>query len=366
MTAHLPGGDRSPYITWAKRRPSLPFDLAVSNVLACTLDDLPGARDALALDGSSDLGYPPLVEAIAARYGVPTAQVATAAGTSGANLQVVAALVAPGDDVLVERPGYDPLAAAVRLVGGRPLPFERTAADGFALDPDRVRAAVTPRTRLIVVTNLHNPSGVLASPESLAAVGRLAESIGARVLVDEVYLDAADGHAASAVTLGPSFAITSSLTKSYGLGSLRCGWVVAAPEVAEAVRGARDVVDGSGSIVTERLGALAFSQLAHLAGRSEAHLRRNRPLVDAFLAARGDLECAPADGGTVAFPRVIGLEDTAAFAADLAEAGVAVVPGHFFGAASHFRIGWGGPTEVVRDGLGRLGAALDRRSGAPG
>lgn len=359
MTTTVPDNDRSPYVTWAKRRPALPCDLAVSNVLPCTLDDLPGAAGALALEGASDLGYPPLVEAIADRYRVAATQVATAAGTSGANLQVFAALVGRGDEVLVERPGYDPLAAAVRLVGGRPIEYERPATGGFSLDPDRVRAALTPRTRLIVVTSLHNPSGVLATPEALAAVGRLAESVGASVLVDEVYLDSAAGHAASAVTLGPSFVITSSLTKTYGLGSLRCGWVIAAAPVAEAVRRARDVLDGSGSIVSERLGALAFSQLERLAARSDNHLRPNRAAVDAFLASRPDLACVPADGGTIAFPRLPAVDDATPLTGALAEAGVAVVPGHFFGAPAHFRIGWGGPAAGLHEGLTRLARVLD-------
>lgn len=351
----------SSYIAWAKHRPAMPFDLAVSSVLACSVDDLPGARDALAFDGSADLGYPPLVDAIAARYGVRRDAVSTAAGTSGANLQVFTALVSRGDDVLVERPGYEPLAAAVRMLGGNPVPYERRAEDRFALDPDRVRAAMTARTSLIVVTSLHNPSGVLARADALAEVARIAEAAGARVLVDEVYLDAASGHALSAITLGPAFLITSSLTKAYGLGSLRCGWVVADPPVAEAVRRARDVLDGSGSVVTERLGALAFSRLDGLAARGAAHLAANRAAVDAFFASREDLACVPADGGTVAFPRLTDADDAAPLVAALAGAGVAVVPGHFFDAPAHFRLGWGGPADGVTQGLAVLARILDER-----
>ena len=95
----------------------------------------------------------------------PDGEVTTAQGASGANFLVCAALLEPGDDVVVETPGYDPLFAAPRLLGARVIHFERDFADGFAVNPQRVRRAMTPRTRLIVLTSPHNPSGVIASPK---------------------------------------------------------------------------------------------------------------------------------------------------------------------------------------------------------
>src|SRR3954462_2563381 len=152
----------APYMEWAKTRPTPEIDLAGSNILPCSLDDLPGARDAIALSGANDDGYRPLMEAIAARYGVDVGRVTTAGGTAGANFLVFAALLEPGDEVLVERPGYDPLLGAARMAGARTMRFDRSFADGFALDPDRVRAAMTPRTKVIVITTPHNPTGVAA------------------------------------------------------------------------------------------------------------------------------------------------------------------------------------------------------------
>ena len=119
---HCPMSSRfdAPYMEWAKTRPAARFDLAGSNVLACTLDDIDGARDALSLAGHNDNGYLPLMEAIAARYGVAASRVATGTGAAGANFQACAALLEPGDDVLMERPGYDPLLGSARLVGACP------------------------------------------------------------------------------------------------------------------------------------------------------------------------------------------------------------------------------------------------------
>jgi len=353
----------APYMEWAKKRPVPRFDLAGSNILACSIDDIDGARDALQLSGENENGYAPLVDAIAQRYGVTASCVTTANGTSGANFQVFAALLEPGDDVLVESPGYDPLLGAPRLLGANIVRFERRFEEQFALDPDRVARALTPRTRLIVVTSPHNPSGVAVHRDALEAVGRLADAAGAHVLVDEVYLDAADHAAKPAALLGEAFVSTSSLTKSYGLAGLRCGWALSAPAVAERIRRARDVIDGTGSIAAERLATLAFAQLPKLMSRATALIEANMALVRQFVHARPELDVVLPRTCTVVFPRLRGSNDTTAFAARLlAERGTAIVPGRFFDAPPHFRIGFGTATSVVRDGLDELGQELALRS----
>jgi aspartate/methionine/tyrosine aminotransferase len=347
---------------WAKTRAAAELDLAGSNILACSLDDLPGARAAVDLSGANDNGYRPLVEAIAARYGVDPDLVTTAAGTSGANFLVLAALLEPGDDVLVERPGYDPLLGAARLVGARTNRFDRTFDGGFALDPDRVRRAMTPRTKVIVITSPHNPTGVTADPAALDEVGRIAERAGAHVVVDEVYKDVTGDPTPPAATRGDVFVTTSSLTKSYGLSSLRSGWVIASAPLSYRVRRAGDVVDGTGSIVAERLATLAFQQLDALARRAREILGRNKALADAFLQSRTDLEWIPS-AGTIVFPRIRGVADAGPFVDRLMrERRTAVGPGAFFEAPAHFRLGYGGDTEKIRAGLDRLSAALDERT----
>ena len=349
----------APYMEWAKTRPIPEIDLAGSNILACTLDDLPTAADALELSGANDNGYRPLVEAIGARYGVDPDRVTTAGGTSGANFLVFAALLEPGDDVLVERPGYDPLLGAARLFGARTVRFDRVFEDGFALDPERVRAAMTARTKVIVITSPHNPTGVAADPAALAEVGRIAERAGARVIVDEVYRDVTGDTAPPAAARADVFVTTSSLTKSYGLSSLRAGWVIAAPDVSYRARRARDIVDGTGSIVAERLAVLAFEHLDTLYLRARALLARNKALVDAFLASRPELEWVPSPG-TIVFPRIRGVADSGPFVERvMREHQTALGPGAFFDAPAHFRLGYGGDTEKIREGLARVSAALN-------
>src|SRR5918993_578711 len=348
----------APYMEWAKTRPAVRWDLAISNVLGCTIEDLPGAAEALALGGRNDSGYEPLLEAIARQYGVRPSQVTTAQGTSGANFLVYAALLAHGDEVLVERPGYDPLMGAARLLGANIIQFDRPADNHFALDPARVKATITPRTKLIVITSPHNPSSTVADPDALRQIGEFAAGAGAHVLVDEVYLDATSRSTRTSASLGDHFIVTSSLTKSYGLAGLRCGWILSSEVVAARLRRARDVVDGTGSIVAERLSVLAFEHLDQLHARSRAVLDGNLPLVRDFLQSRSELACPPPTGGTVVFPRLRNVDDTSTFAARLlSERDTAVVPGHFFQTPGHFRLGFSGSTDQLRGGLERVGAA---------
>lgn len=350
----------APYMEWAKKRPAAKFDLANSNVLACSIEDLRRAREALTLSGRNEDGYTPLIEAIAQRYGVGVDQVATAQGTSGANFQVFATLLAAGDEVLIEHPGYDPLAGAAHLLGAGTIRFDRDRASGYCLDPERVRASMTSRTRLIVITRPHNPTGAMASPAELEAIGRVAESAGAQVLVDEVYLDATDGRISPAAHLGDVFISSSSLTKSYGLAALRCGWTLSSAALAERFRRTRDVIDGTGPIVTERLATLAFAELDRLHERAMSILTANHTLARQFLDERPDLEWFDPGISTVVFPRIRGIEDIGRFAERLlAERETAIVPGCYFGAPAHFRLGLGGTTDSLRGGLERLRAALD-------
>ena len=355
----------APYMEWAKTRPRPTIDLAGSNLHGCTLDDLPGARDAVDISGESPEGYTPLVEAIARRYGVGAGNVATAGGCSGANFLACAALLEPGDEVLVERPFYDPMPAAARLLGASVATFERRFEDRYDVDADRVAAALTPRTRLVLLSNPHNPSGALARPESLLALGALAARRGIHVLVDEVYLDTMfEDRPAPAATISPAFVSTNSLTKAYGLASLRCGWTLAAPDVTHRIRRARDLVDVWAPMPSDRLSVLAFANLDALAARARGIVEPNRTAVRAWLAGRRDLACVPSRS-TIAFPRLLGSDDASPFAERLfAQTGTAVAPGRFFGFPGHFRLAFGGRPDRVAAGLAAISATLDESAPA--
>lgn len=355
----------APYMLWAKTRTPAAIDLAGSNLLPCTVEDLPGARAALELTAPNDNGYTPLRDAIAAHVGVPSSRIVTATGCSGANFLTIAALVGPGDDVLIEQPGYDPLVGACTLLGARVIRFGRPFRRRFGIDLDEVRARLTLRTRLIIVTNPHNPSGVCLDREALAGLAALADAAGAFLLVDEVYLDAINlaaqdaDRAFSATRLEGPVIVTNSLTKSYGLSGLRCGWAVAPPAVVHRLWRVRDLVEAVGSAVSDRLGAFAFSQMPRLKERTYAIVSANLELARGFTSAQTRLGLAAPPSATVLFPQLHGVADTSDFVKHLAlEYGVAVAPGRFFDAPDHIRISLAGATTSLAEGLSRLTDAL--------
>lgn len=350
----------SAYMHWAKNQPPARFHLASSEVAHFPLDRLGIEIADLELDGASYYRYPPLRRAIAAREGVDPDMVVMADGASMANFLAMAALIAPGDEVLVEQPTYEPMLAAARFLGADVVRFARRAEDGFALDPDAVAAAMSPRTRLILVTNLHNPSGAFAGEAALRRIGALADRAGARILVDEVYRDSAfDRAPRSAAHLGPAFASTSSLTKVYGLSGLRCGWILAEPALAERMWRLNELMGVAQAHQAERLGCIALARLDEVAAGTRELLERNRALANAFYAGRDDLDIVPPAAGITAFPRLRGGNVDRLHDLLRARYETSIVPGRWFEAPDHFRIGIGGPTDMVEEGLARLGAALD-------
>ena len=350
---------QSDYMHWAKFKKPVRYALTGSEVPHVRMDSLPISIGDLDLDGASHPRYAPLREAIAAHSGVGPESVVAADGTSMANFLAMAALIAPGDEVLIERPTYEPLLAAASFLGAEIKRFDRDPKRGFRIDLDRLAASITERTRLIVVTNLHNPSSALTSEDDLGVLGDIARRSDARILVDEVYLDSAVPPRRSAVHLGAEFVCTNSLTKVYGLSGLRCGWILAEPEVAERMWRLNDLFGVNQAHPAERLACIAFEQLDKVAGDVPQMLQRNRSLFNAFVTSRDDLDCMTAEHGIVAFPRWSG-GDTARLDTLLRERyDMAVVPGCWFEMDDHFRVDLGCPADVLQEGLARLGAALD-------
>jgi len=351
---------------WAKTREPAEIDLAGSNLLPCTLEDLPGAADALQLTASNDNGFAPLVEAIAAHKQVPVNRIMTGGGCSGVNFLAIAALVGAGDEVLVEQPGYDPLVGACQLMGATVRRFARPFSRAFRIDLAALEAAVTPSTRLIIVSSPHNPSGISLDAAILRGLVDIAERARAHVLVDEVYLDAVN-LAAGEGGLNPSAAeiegpviVTASLTKSFGLAGLRCGWAVAPPALVTRMHRVRDLVDVIGSVPAERLSAFAFSQLQALKARTRQLLSANLALARTFIATHPQLSVAEQPRATVMFPRLAGVADASDFVDSLAATQrVAVAAGRYFDAPENIRISLAGRTDRLAEGLNRLSQALN-------
>src|SRR5437667_5356823 len=152
-------GYRFRYMEWAKtvmeaRRRGV-IDVGSSGIARLTLRELGVRIGDLELFGPHYYGEPTLRRLVAVREGVGGERVLPTLGASHAHYLVCASLLEPGDEAIVETPGYEALAAVPRAFGARVVPLERRFENRFQFDPDALRSLMTPRTRLVLVTNLH-------------------------------------------------------------------------------------------------------------------------------------------------------------------------------------------------------------------
>lgn len=350
----------SEYMEWAKIHSHSRYNLCNSGILHYRMGDLPVTIEKLELNGGGPYGYEPLLSAIAVKYGVRSENVMTTLGTSMANYLVMAGILERGDEVLIEHPTYELLLSTAQYFDVVVKRFHRRFENDFRIDVDEIKRTVSPKTKLIVVTNLHNPGGVYADNDTLAEVGKIARSMGARVLVDEVYLDAMfEKTPRSSIHLGAEFVVTNSLTKVYGLSGLRCGWVLAEPGFIRKLWRLNDLFYANAPFPAEQLSSIAFAHLGRISARSQKLLDANHAALNAFLDSRKDLQVVRPGFGTVVFPRLVKGEVGKLCSLLREKFETSVVPGHFFEMPRHFRIGIGCDTETLKLGLGRLGAALD-------
>jgi len=353
----------SSYMNWAKTRSSAKFNLATSGMPNASIRELRVSLDDLEITNGG-YGYRPLIDRIGERYRVAPESIVTAAGTTFANHLAMAALIKPGDEVLFEAPAYEPMLATVRYLGAGVKRFTRRFEDGFSVSPKEVESRVSNKTRLIVLTNLHNPSSILTDDSTLKEIGEIARRAGARVLVDEVYIETLfEDLARTSFHLGQEFVVTSSLTKAFGLSGLRCGWIFAEPELARRMWLLNDLFASTPVHSGERLSVLALDQLAALREHAKTLLDRNRRLLNDFLDTREELETVRAEFGTVMFPRVRNGNADRLCQLLREKYETSVVPGAFFELPAHFRIGIAVETRVLEEGLARLGSALDEIGG---
>jgi hypothetical protein len=320
---------------------------------------LPIDLNDLEINGDNSYGYAALQQAIAAHHGVDPECVVESAGTSMGNHLAMAAIIEPGDEVLIEHPAYGPILDIAQYLQANVKRFRRLEENGWVIDPAEVGRCITSKTRLIVITNLHNPTSAFTPEPVLREIGEIAWSAHALVLVDEVYLDAVyDNTPRTSFHLGPEFVVTSSLTKAYGLSGLRCGWILAQPDLAWKMLRLNDLYSATPVHPGELLSVAAFQHLDLLRERARRIVEADRKLLRDFLAQQSAISAVSTEWGTTSFLRLL-RGNTEAFLERLrSEFDTSAVPGRFFEMPDHFRIGMGVNTEMFAEGLNRLGRAL--------
>ncbi|MDS0292575.1 pyridoxal phosphate-dependent aminotransferase [Halogeometricum luteum] len=361
-----------PYLEWISGRPEeATYDLGSSDlrtsahrsgVIPESLADLPDPDEEVTLRSQ-----------LADEYGVAEENVLVTAGATHANLIAESAALSvaesgDGDEddgtppqVLVEKPGYQPLVSTPGALGARVDRFIRPEEDD-ELSADRIAAAARSSFALAVTSNRHNPTGRLTTRERLSKAADAAREAGGFLLVDEVYgsfvTENPAGRAFGGVTAAglDGAAVTGSLTKFYGLGGLRIGWLIGPEELLDAARDAAFHLP----TVAEPSRALARRALHNRERLSEAareHLRANHELLAGFAAAHEKLSGEVHDGSSYAF---LAHED--ADGDEVAEAaweeGILVVPGRFFDDADGFRVALGREPDHVEAALDALSEVL--------
>ena len=210
-----------------------------------------------------------------------------------------------------------------------------------------------------MITNLHNPTSAFTPEPVLREIGDIARSVGALVLVDEVYLDAVyDDTPRTSFHLGPEFVVTSSLTKVYGLSGLRCGWILARHDLAWKMRRLNDLYSATPVFPGELLSVAAFQHLDLLRERARRIVEADRKLLRDFLARRSAISAVSTEWGTTSFPRLLRGNSDAFLERLRSQFDTSAVPGRFFEMPDHFRIGMGVNTEMFAEGLNRISRAL--------
>ena len=353
------------YITWAKSQPRVDVNLARSGIDHCPASLLRLKASDLVANLPVTYGYVPLRDAIAARYGVASARVfAVSGGTGFANWVACAAVLdgcGHGAEVIVDRPTYEPLLRIPQALGHRVRRLDRRFEDSYAIDLDRLASLVTTRTRLAILSNLHNPSGARIPMSDLRAMAALLARVGAYLLVDEVYLECIFGNRPeSCVHAGPNVLTTNSLTKAYGLDGLRAGWILGPANLVARARRINDLMTNNAVAPGEQMALAAFRRHRELDRRAHAILDPNLARVRAFLSREPRLRAFVPAGGNVVFPRLPAGVDSGDLATRLLDRySTLVVPGRFFESPRHIRISFGCRPALLARGLANISRALD-------
>ncbi len=326
-------------------------------------------------------GLPELREAVAAKttrdsgFDVGASQVVVTNGAKQAVYNSFAALLDPGDEVLLPAPYWVTYPEAIRLAGGVPVPVPTDESTGFKASVEALEAACTPHTKVLLFVSPSNPTGAVYSPDQVAELGRWAFERGLWVVTDEIYehLVYGDHTFSSMAGLVPELAdrtiVVNGVAKTYAMTGWRVGWMVGPADVITAATNLQSHATSNVANVSQMAALAAITGDQACVGEMRAAFDRRRRRMHAMLDAIPGVACLEPEGAFYAFPSfagVLGREvagRTAASTLELAEivldeAKVAIVPGEAFGAAGYARLSYALADDALEEGIGRLAALL--------
>ena len=326
-------------------------------------------------------GLPALKAAIVAKtardsgYVIDANQVLVTNGGKQALYNAFAALLDPGDEVLLPAPYWTTYPESIKLAGGVPVIVETTMTDGYLASVAQLDAALTDATKALVFVSPSNPTGAVYPPEQVAEIGRWAAARGLWVITDEIYehLVYGDAEFVSMPVVVPEIAdrciVVNGVAKTYAMTGWRVGWMIAPPDITKAATNLQSHATSNVANVSQRAALAALEGGLDAVAEMKVAFDRRRQLIVSLLNAIPGVECPEPHGAFYAYPQVTGVLGKSirgrrpATSAELAEiildeAEVAVVPGEAFGTPGYLRLSYALSDADLTEGVGRIAALL--------
>lgn len=310
-------------------------------------------------------GHPGLRALLAVEGGCDADQVLLTPGAAGALFIVATSLLAPEDHLVVLRPNYATNIETPRAIGADISFVDLALEKGFRYTADDIAAAMTPKTRLVSITNPHNPTGTVLDEVELKRIVALVEARGAYLLVDETYRDLTTTTPRPfATTLSERVISVASLSKAYGLPGLRVGWLLTRDrELNEIFLAAKEQILICGPVLDEEIAYRVYCRRTQELPQIAATVRRGVEMVSAWIEREPAMQWVKPSGGVVAFPRIradAGVDIAKFYATLNGTHATQVGPGHWFEQDDRFmRIGFGWPSpHELREGLDNISASI--------
>jgi len=341
--------------------PNATYNFSFSNIYGLTVEEyqkytdftLPKIFD---LGLNAQYGAHELKQTLSVMYDCIPDNIVTTTGASEANFIVFSSLLCQGDEFIIEQPGYQPMWLTPKMLGARRIDWARKFENKFRVDSETLKNLITKKTKLVVLTNLHNPSGVLTNQQKIKTIAEIAEEHGAYVLIDEIFLDGSFTSQPSSFGI-PNVIVTSSATKIYGLGGLHSGWIIAPDEIAIQCQCMKAHTTGASSFISEIMTAhLLKNARDEVVKRFQKHATTNLAIVKKWMTQHNDLlNWVEPDGGIVCFPKYSLDVPSVILSKHLFETQkILVNPGEFFNLEGFIRLSFGGDKENLQSGLEAL------------
>ena len=357
----------SPYISWLKARKEMSeTDLGQSGMhTSATLADIGIKPQELPLNEVGLYGLDRFKSAIAGIYKIPEKNIIIGVGASGLNFLLFSALFDHGDKVLVESPVYDTIPFALKQLGMQVEYLPRRLENDFQIDLKEFRNLMHDDIKAVVLTDLHNPSGVKLDQTNLISLASICKEKNAWLVIDEIYLEFFfRNRPTSAFHLSDNIIVTTSLTKAFGVGWLRAGFCFAPEMVVKETRKVSNLLWNVSPSITEHIAAEILSRTEiydKFAAIPTKFIQANLPVLTEFIESRSDIEWVKPDGGFSSFPRVeTASKSEKLFEILLNEYDTYIVPGKFFFDDRSFRLSYGIPTGMLKQGLENIDSVLNR------